>query len=72
MQTYKAMEDTVHCGKAKAIGISNFSRRELERLLRKCTIIPAVHRVELHPWLQQSEFVEFHKTKGIHISQYSP
>lgn len=71
-QTYKAMEVTMNCGKAKAIGISNFSRKELERVLDECTIVPAVHRVELHPWLQQPDFVGFHKTKGIHISQYSP
>src|SRR6266567_2059612 len=26
----------------------------------------------MHPWLQQRDFAEFHKLKGIHITQYSP
>jgi diketogulonate reductase-like aldo/keto reductase len=28
--------------------------------------------MELHPWLQQKEFVEFHKKHDIVITQYSP
>jgi alcohol dehydrogenase (NADP+) len=71
-QTYKALEKTLKSGKTKAIGVSNFSRKELERLLKETLVVPAVHQVELHPWLQQPDFFEFHKAKGIHISQYSP
>lgn len=71
-KTYKAMEKVFKSGKARAIGISNFSRKELERLLKETTVVPAAHQLELHPWLQQKEFVEFNKSKGIHISQYSP
>lgn len=72
VDTYKAMEKLVESGKAKAIGISNFSKSELERLLKETSIVPAVHQMELHPYLAQHDFVEFHKTKGIHITQYSP
>jgi len=28
--------------------------------------------MELHPWLQQRAFADFHKQKGIHVTQYSP
>ena len=31
-----------------------------------------MHQLELHPWLQQTSFVDFHKQKGIHVTQYSP
>ncbi|KAF7860670.1 hypothetical protein EAF04_008189 [Stromatinia cepivora] len=72
VDTYKAMEKLIETGKTKAIGISNFSRGELENLLKETSIIPAVHQLELHPWLQQTEFCEFNKSKGIHITQYSP
>lgn len=34
--------------------------------------VPAVHQIELHPWLQQKDFTAFHKAKGIHIVAYSP
>ncbi|KAF2430602.1 Aldo/keto reductase [Tothia fuscella] len=72
VDTYKAMEACYKSGKAKAIGISNFSKSELERLLEKTSVVPAAHQLELHPWLQQVSFAKFNKDKGIHITQYSP
>ncbi|TGO24253.1 hypothetical protein BPAE_0108g00460 [Botrytis paeoniae] len=72
IDTYKAMEKLLATGKTKAIGISNFSRAELEHLLKETSVVPAAHQLELHPWLQQTEFCEFNKSKGIHITQYSP
>ena len=72
VDTYKAMEQLLKTGKAKAIGVSNFSRAELERLLSETSVVPAVIQMELHPWLQQKEFCQFIKSKGIHITQYSP
>ncbi|MCJ1436339.1 hypothetical protein MMC27_005717 [Xylographa pallens] len=72
VETYKAMEKAFKNGKARAIGISNFSRSELERLLKETSVVPAAHQMELHPYLQQKSWVEFHKSKGIHITQYSP
>jgi len=72
VDTYLAMEKLLKTGKTKAIGISNFSQAELEKLLKETSVVPAAHQLELHPWLQQKEFVEFNKNKGIHITQYSP
>lgn len=72
VDTWKAMEKLLTTGKTKAIGISNFSRAEVEDLLHQSTIVPAVHQLECHPWLQQSSFTEWQKDKGIHITHYSP
>ena len=72
VDTWKAMEETLKSGKTRAIGISNFSKTELEHLLSKADVVPAAHQIELHPWLQQHSFVEFNKSKGIHIQHYSP
>ncbi|KAF2189445.1 Aldo/keto reductase [Zopfia rhizophila CBS 207.26] len=69
VETYKAMEKCMKSGKTKAIGVSNFSKAELERLLKETSVVPAAHQIELHPWLQQQSFTDFHKQKGI---QYSP
>jgi alcohol dehydrogenase (NADP+) len=71
-QTYKAMEKLVKSGKCKAIGISNFSLSELEKLLKSVSIPPAVHQIEVHPYLTQHSFAAFHKQNDIHITQYSP
>ena len=52
IDTWKAMEATLKSGKTKAIGISNFSKAELERLLSNCEVVPAAHQIECHPCLQ--------------------
>lgn len=72
LDTWKAMEKLLKTGKTKAIGISNFSRKEVERLLKEGEVAPAAHQMECHPWLQQREFVDWHKEKGIHVQHYSP
>lgn len=72
VQTYKAMEKLIPSGETKAIGISNFSKSDLVRLLEGTSIVPAVHQMELHPWLQQTEFHRYHTAMGIHVTQYSP
>ena len=72
IDTWKAMEALVEKGKARAIGISNFSKAEVERLCDSAFIIPAAHQFENHPYLAQSDFDALHNSKGIHITQYSP
>ncbi|KAK4697827.1 hypothetical protein P7C71_g300, partial [Lecanoromycetidae sp. Uapishka_2] len=72
VDTWKAMEKTLKSGKTKAIGISNFSKAELERLLSHASVVPAAHQIECHPWLQQHAFTAFHREKGIHVQHYSP
>lgn len=72
LDTWKAMEKLVKTGKTKAIGISNFSKAEVETLLKEGSVVPAAHQIECHPWLQQNEFTEWLKSKGIHVQQYSP
>jgi len=72
IDTWKAMEKLVQNGKCKAIGISNFSKAEIERLLSSSSTVPAAHQLECHPYLAQHSFAEFHKSKGIHVTQYSP
>lgn len=72
VDTWKAMEKTFNSGKCRAIGVSNFSKAEMERLLKESEVVPATHQMELHPWLQQRAFTAWHKEKGIHVQQYSP
>ena len=72
LDTWKAMEQLQQKGKCKAIGISNFNQAEIDRLLKESSTTPAVHQLELHPWLQQRPFVEYHKSHNIHVTAYSP
>lgn len=71
-KTWKAMEQLVETGKARAIGVSNFNERRLKELLETSEIIPAVNQIEAHPYLQQTSLKSFCESKGILITAYSP
>ena len=66
------MEETYKAGKAKAIGVSNYTVRHLEELLKEATIKPVVDQVELHVLLQQPDLVKYCKDNDIVIEAYSP
>ncbi|CAL9002632.1 unnamed protein product [Prunus brigantina] len=70
--TWRAMETLYDSGKARAIGVSNFSTKKLSDLLDVARVPPAVVQVECHPSWQQAKLHSFCKSKGIHISGYSP
>jgi diketogulonate reductase-like aldo/keto reductase len=59
-------------GKARAIGVSNYSIRELNELIDKSDIVPAVNQVEFHPFLYQEELLRFCKNNKIQLEAYSP
>ena len=72
VQTYKALEALYSSGRVRAIGVSNFNRGHLEKLLDNAAVVPAVNQVELHPWLAQKELRSFHETHGIRTVAWSP
>lgn len=72
VETYRALEEIYASGRARAIGVSNFTQEHLERLLAGTGIVPAVNQVELHPWLAQRELRAFHEAHGIRTEAWSP
>ncbi|XP_077236871.1 aldo-keto reductase family 4 member C10-like [Tasmannia lanceolata] len=70
--TWREMEKLYDSGKARTIGVSNFSSKKVEDLLKVARVPPAVNQVECHPGWQQSKLREFCQSKGIHLTAYSP
>jgi len=71
--TWKAMQSLVKSGKTRAIGLSNFSITELEEVIPHENDIPiSCNQIEVHPWLPQTELIEFGKKHGILTTCYSP
>ena len=69
---WRKMEEVFKSGKAKSIGVSNYTIKHLEELLEQCEVKPVVNQVELHVFLQQPELVEYCQKKGIAVEAYSP
>lgn len=59
-------------GKAKNIGVSNYTVKMLERVIKETGVIPATNQVEMHPHLPQLELYNYCKEKGIILEAYSP
>ena len=72
LDTWAAMGLLLEKGKTRHIGVSNFSPDQLKDLLNHTSQPPSVHQFELHPYLQQNEWIEWHKEHGIHVTAYSP
>ncbi len=71
-ETWRAMERILAEGKARAIGVSNYTVRHLEELLAHANVPPSVDQVELHPFLQQRALRDFCTRHGIRVEAYSP
>lgn len=71
-ETWAEIEKLYESGKAKAIGVSNFSIKNLEKLLTTARVIPAVNQVEMHPYLAQPELKAYCDSKGIVLTAYTP
>lgn len=58
VKTWKLMEK-IPKSKARSIGVSNFTVKQLDRLLKETTVVPVINQCEFHPELPQQELVDF-------------
>ncbi|MBP3596693.1 MAG: aldo/keto reductase [Clostridia bacterium] len=72
LDTWRALEKLYKDGKVKAIGVSNFLKHHLEKLLAKCEIQPMVNQIEFHPGLMRPETLKLCKEKDIVVEAWAP
>jgi diketogulonate reductase-like aldo/keto reductase len=69
---YQIAEKMLQAGKARAIGVSNFSADHIQRLMNAASVIPAVNQVELHPYFTNATVQAADQTLGILTQAWSP
>jgi alcohol dehydrogenase (NADP+) len=72
LDTWRAMENLVDHGKCRAIGLGDVGLKELESIYEVARIKPAVIQVESHPYLPETELLEFCKGKRIVLLAFAP
>jgi aldehyde reductase len=70
--TWRAMESLVDGGRCRAIGLSDIGLKELLPIYESARIKPAVIQVEAHPYLPETELLEFCKEKDIVFLAFAP
>ncbi|CAK8681086.1 unnamed protein product [Clavelina lepadiformis] len=72
VDTWKAMEDLQKEGLVRSIGVSNFNQFQINRILKECSVIPAVNQFEIHPYLTGESLVNYCQEKCIEVTGYCP
>jgi alcohol dehydrogenase (NADP+) len=72
LETWRALESLVDGGKCRAIGLSDITLEKLLPIYQSARIKPAVVQVEAHPYLPETELLEFCKEKDIVLLAFAP
>jgi diketogulonate reductase-like aldo/keto reductase len=71
-ESWRALEKMLDSGKARAIGVSNYTERHLKDLLCQSSVVPAINQVEFSPFLYQRDLFEFCRKHRIQLEAYAP
>lgn len=58
--------------KVRAIGVSNFTKENIQQIIKDSGVTPAINQIEAHPTLIQTELWQYLKDNNIHVTAYSP
>ena len=69
---WRALEEAQKAGKIRSIGVSNMNSGRLADLIANSDVVPAVNQVEMHPFFQEKDQVEYMKTQNIIPESWGP
>jgi alcohol dehydrogenase (NADP+) len=72
LDTWRAMENLVDEGLARAIGLSDVKLDAVKEIVANARIKPAIVQVESHPYLPEWELLDYCKANGIVLLAFAP
>lgn len=72
VEVYKVMEEYYDKGALKSIGVSNFSKDDLQNILDHCDVVPQVNQIGYFIGMDQEETIDFCNKHNILVEAYSP
>lgn len=69
---WRALEEAQKEGKIKSIGVSNFYPDQLKNLELMSDVKPAVNQIEISPWYQEDNDVDFNNKENIVTEAWAP
>lgn len=70
--SWKAMEELLNEGKIRAIGVSNFTPKQLEDMKVYARMIPAINQIETHVFFHEDTSYKFLKNSETQMEAWSP
>ncbi|WP_368497498.1 aldo/keto reductase [Herbiconiux sp. A18JL235] len=72
VEAWEALVEAREDGLVRSIGVSNFTRAQLDRIIAATGVTPAVNQIELHPYFPQVEQRAVNAELGIATEAWSP
>jgi diketogulonate reductase-like aldo/keto reductase len=69
---WERLLDAQHAGRARAVGVSNYSIRQIDELIKETGQAPAVNQIPWSPSLYDGRVVADSQERGVVIEGYSP
>lgn len=71
LDQWRGLVELKNMGKTRAIGVSNYSEAHIEEIKAAGLPMPDANQIELHPWSQKPELVDYLNAHNISIIAYS-
>ena len=72
VEAWQSLIRSREAGKARAIGVSNFTAEQLQELIDKTGVVPVLNQIEFHPYLTQPSITEACRKHNIAVEAWSP
>jgi len=71
-QTWQELLDAQGAGKARAVGVSNYSPSQVDELIDATGVAPAVNQIPWSPWQYDEKQLAHSRERGVALEGYSP